>query len=156
MGERFWFRMGFLSDFLKLKEKIHSQQKASSDEAIGNKKVVKANNTFIMDLVAGRLILTRPLGVGGFRLAVWAHQSIWIFCSRKAHPATLVVLDKYIAIGTQLKMERPGKGATVTVCEVLEGPIVRLKNGSVLQLKTEELARQSMPQKWKKFCSSAT
>ncbi len=140
-GKDFGLEWGFLSDFLKLKEKIHSQQKASSDEAIGNKKVVKANNTFIMDLVAGRPILTRPLGVGGFRLR-YGRTRVSGFSAAAAHPATLVVLDKYIAIGTQLKMERPGKGATVTVCEVLEGPIVRLKNGSVLQLKTEELARQ--------------
>src|SRR3989344_1688748 len=58
------------------------------------------------------------------------------------HPATLMVLEKYIAIGTQLKVERPGKGATVTMCDTLEGPIVRLKDGSVLKLNTEEEARQ--------------
>jgi DNA polymerase II large subunit len=43
-------------------------------------------------------------------------------------------------------VERPGKAATVTVCDVLEGPIVRLKDGSVMQFYNEEQARQHLTQ----------
>ncbi|MEW5896729.1 MAG: DNA polymerase II large subunit [Nanoarchaeota archaeon] len=104
-------------------------------------KQVKPNNTFIMDLVAGRPILTYPLGVGGFRLRYGRTRTSG-FSASALHPATLIVLDKYIAIGTQLKVERPGKGATVTICDTLEGPIVRLNDKSVVHLKTEEIAKQ--------------
>ncbi len=140
-GKSFGLEWDFMNDFLHLKEKIHAQRSSTEKETEGIKRMVKANNTFIMDLVAGRPILTHPLGVGGFRLRYGRTRTSG-FSATAVHPATLIVLDKYIAIGTQLKVERPGKGATVTVCEYLEGPIVRLKNGSVLQLKTEEQARQ--------------
>ena len=137
------FQLGhwsFLADFIKLKEEIHAAhagKKSSSEE----KKTVKPNNTFIMDLVAGRPILTHPLGVGGFRLR-YGRTRVSGFSACGIHPATLRVLNNYIAIGTQLKVERPGKAASVTVCETVEGPIVRLLNGSVLQLNTEEEAKQ--------------
>ena len=146
-GKDFGLEWSFLEEFLQLKEKIHAQHAAASQEKgkiAEAKKVVKANNTFIMDMVAGRPILTYPLGVGGLRLR-YGRTRVSGFSAAGMHPATLMVLEKYIAIGTQLKVERPGKGATVTVCDTLEGPIVRLKDGSVLKLTTEEEARQHNP-----------
>lgn len=149
-GKEMELEWDFLADFIKLKEKIHAAHAAPNTVAPSaspdkkdepKKKVVKANNTFIMDLVAGRPILTHPLGVGGFRLRYGRNRTSG-FSAASLHPATLIALDKYIAIGTQIKVERPGKAATVTVCETLEGPIVRIKNGSVLQLKTETEAKK--------------
>ncbi|MEK6969739.1 MAG: DNA polymerase II large subunit [Nanoarchaeota archaeon] len=141
-GQTFGLEWGFLDQFLKVKEKVHAASSSKKEDLPeGGKKTVKANTTFIMDLVAGRPILTHPLGVGGFRLRYGRTRTSG-FSAAALHPATLMVLEKYIAIGTQLKMERPGKGATVTICEILEGPIVRLNSGTVLQLKTEEEARQ--------------
>ena len=141
-GKDFGLNWEFMGEFLQLKEKIHAQH-ASKDKENNKeeKKVVKANNTFIMDMVAGRPILTYPLAIGGLRLR-YGRTRVSGFSAAGMHPATLMVLEKYIAIGTQLKMERPGKGATVTICDTLEGPIVRLKNGSVLKLNSEEEARQ--------------
>ncbi len=143
-GKDFGLDWGFMSEFLQLKEKIHAQHAASKDKekTAEAKKVVKANNTFIMDMVAGRPILTYPLGVGGLRLR-YGRTRVSGFSAAGLHPATLMVLEKYIAIGTQLKVERPGKAATVTICDTLDGPIVRLKDGSVLKLNTEEEARQN-------------
>jgi DNA polymerase II large subunit len=131
----------FLGDFLKLKEEIHASHNGEKSENTNEKKVVKPNNTFIMDLVAGRPILTHPLGIGGFRLRYGRNRTSG-FSACALHPATMLVLNKYIAIGTQLKTERPGKATTVTVCDTLEGPIVSLEDGSVLQLTSSELAKQ--------------
>jgi DNA polymerase II large subunit len=131
----------FLADFLALKEKIHSEHSSVKESSKEKKKTVKANNTFIMDMVAGRPILTHPLAEGGFRLRYGRTRTSG-FSASAAHPATLLVLNKYIAIGTQLKTERPGKATTITICDTLEGPIVSLEDGSVLQLKTANLVRQ--------------
>ncbi len=141
-GKDFGLDWGFMSEFLQLKEKIHAQHAASKDKdkPLETKKTVKANNTFIMDMVAGRPILTYPLAVGGLRLR-YGRTRVSGFSAAGMHPATLMVLEKYIAIGTQLKVERPGKGATVTICDTLEGPIVRLKDGSVMKFNNEEEAR---------------
>ncbi|MDO8510866.1 MAG: DNA polymerase II large subunit [Nanoarchaeota archaeon] len=145
-GKDFGLDWEFMNEFLQLKEKIHAQHAAAKEKekTTETKKVVKANNTFIMDMVAGRPILTHPLGIGGLRLR-YGRTRVSGFSAAGMHPATLMVLEKYIAIGTQLKVERPGKGATVTICDTIEGPIVRLKDGSVLKLKTEEAARQHNP-----------
>ena len=131
----------WLKDFIALKEKVHATHSAPSSPSESGEQKVKANNTFIMDLVAGRPIITHPLAEGGLRLRYGRTRTTG-FSAAGLHPATLVVLDKYIAVGTQLKVERPGKAASVTVCEVLEGPIVKLKDGSVLALKTGEEAKK--------------
>ncbi len=162
-GKEMGLEWSWLADFIKLKEEIHSSHGAakaaaaekttldklsldksssekSPDEKAVSEKVVQANNTFIMDLVAGRPILTHPLGAGGFRLRYGRTRTTG-FSATAIHPATMLVLNKFIAIGTQLKVERPGKAATVTVCDSLEGPIVRLADGSVLKLQSEEEAK---------------
>lgn len=135
----------WLKDFIALKEKVHAAHGAQSSLTEPGEQKVKANNTFIMDLVAGRPIITHPLAEGGLRLRYGRTRTTG-FSACGLHPATLIVLDKYIAIGTQLKVERPGKAASVTVCEVLEGPIVRLKDGSVVALKTEDEAKKYNPE----------
>src|SRR3989344_3308857 len=145
-GRQFDLQWDFLQEFIALKEKVHAEHSASkSEEKEEHKKVVKPNDTYITDLVAGRPILTHPLREGGFRLRYGRTRTSG-FSAAAVHPATLIVLDKYIAIGTQLKMERPGKGATVTLSTTIEGPIVRLQDGSVMQFETEEEARTYNPQ----------
>jgi DNA polymerase II large subunit len=146
-GQDFDLEWTFISDFLKLKEKIHAahnkestKDKKGEDEK-SEEKTVKANDTFIADLVAGRPVLTHPLAEGGFRLRYGRGRTSG-FSATAAHPATLIVLDKYIAIGTQLKIERPGKAATITLCDTLEGPIVKLVDGSVVKLNSEEQAKK--------------
>ena len=142
-GKSFGLEWEWLKDFISLKEQIHTahaSKEPKKEENKEQKKSVKPNNTFLMDMVAGRPILTHPMGIGGFRLR-YGRSRMTGFSASAIHPATMIVLDKYIAIGTQLKNERPGKGATVTVCDTLEGPIVRLNEGAVLQLKTEEEAK---------------
>ncbi len=131
----------WLPSFIKLKEQIHASVESSPTP---QEKALKPNNTYLADLVAGRPILTHPLRPGGFRLR-YGRTRVSGFSAVGVHPATLIVLYRYIAIGTQLKIERPGKAATVTVCEALEGPIVRFADGSVLQLTTEEEALKHLP-----------
>ncbi len=139
-GKQFDLDWNFLEGFIALKEKIHAAHAAPKKEESSSQLTVKPNNTFIMDLVAGRPIITHPLGVGGLRLRYGRNRTSG-FSATAMHPATMIALDKFIAIGTQLKMERPGKAATVTVCDTLDGPIVRLNDGSVIQLSSEEQAR---------------
>ena len=143
-GKDLGLEWGWLEEFLKLKEKIHSKGEVKK-QSTDTKKTVKPNNTFIMDLVAGRPILTHPLGIGGFRLRYGRGRTCGMYATG-LHPATMIVLDKFIAIGSQLKVERPRKGATTTVCDTLEGPIVKLQDGSVLQLNTEEEAISNLSQ----------
>ncbi len=119
----------FMEKFCKLQTKINSKKKDTNES---NEKISPDYN-FIKDIVAGRPVLTYPLRKGGFRLRYGRCRNTGL-SSTAIHPMTMEVLNKYIAIGTQLKMERPGKGTALSSCDSLEGPIVKLENGDVVRL----------------------
>ena len=131
----------FLEEFIKIKEEVHSGGDKKGKEADDGKKTIKPNNTFIMDLVAGRPIITHPMATGGFRLRYGRGRTCGMYAVG-IHPATMVVLNKFIAIGTQMKVERPRKGASATVCDTVEGPTVLLNDGTVMYLDNEEKAKE--------------
>ncbi len=120
----------FLKDFVDLQKQI----KAGSTKE-EEKVKIKPDFTFIKDLVAGRPVLTHPLHIGGFRLR-YGKSRVNGYSAVSLHPATMMVLKRYIAIGTQLKVERPGKAAVITPCDSIEGPIVKLDNNSIVALNT--------------------
>ncbi|MFH0972183.1 MAG: DNA polymerase II large subunit [Candidatus Micrarchaeota archaeon] len=92
---------------------------------------------YIDEIVAGRPIFAYPMARGGFRLRYGRTRFTGI-ASKAVHPATMVALDEFLAFGTQMKIERPGKGCIVTPCSAIEGPTVRLKSGEVRKLETKE------------------
>ena len=129
----------FLKDFLKLQQKEKAQGKAESTQKI------TPNYTFIADIVAGRPVLTHPLRPGGFRLRYGRSRASG-YSSAAIHPATSFILNEYIAVGTQLKVERPGKATALSCCDSIEGPIVLLKDGSVRRLQSFAEAKKYSPE----------
>jgi len=105
---------------------------------------VKPDDRFLEDIVAGRPIFAYPSRKGGFRLRYGRTRMTGI-AAKAIHPATMVLLDNFPAIGTQLKIERPGKGCVVTPCDSIEGPIVKLSDGSVVQVSSVAEAEKLKP-----------
>ena len=97
--------------------------------------------TYIKDLVAGRPVYGHPGMSGGFRFRYGLGRNSG-FSAAAVHPATMAITDDFIAIGTQLKIEKPTKGCAISSCDTIEGPIVKLFNGSVRQLKNLEEAKR--------------
>ncbi len=128
----------FLEKFIALQKK----KKSMGKEKVGETRKISPDYTFIADLVAGRPVITHPLRHGGFRLR-YGKTRFSGYSAAGIHPATMIVLDRFVATGTQLKVERPGKAAAITPCDSIEGPIVKLLDGSVLRLETEGAARQN-------------
>jgi DNA polymerase II large subunit len=128
-----------------LDEFLHIQKKAKSGKSstVSNVKM-PPDYTYIADLVAGRPVLGYPLRPGGFRLRYGRSRTSG-FSAQGIHPATMYILNQYIATGTQLRTERPGKATSLTSCDLIEGPIVRVADGSVMQLKTLDEARRVHP-----------
>jgi len=127
----------FLEKFLKIQKDI----KSKSSEKKEGVELIEPDYTFIKDLVAGRPVLTHPLRKGGFRLRYGRCRNTGL-SANAIHPSTMRVLNDFIATGTQLKTERPGKGTSIYVCDQIEGPIVKLKNGNVKLLDTEDKAKK--------------
>jgi len=100
--------------------------------------------TYIKDLVAGRPVFGHPSRSGGFRFR-YGRGRVNGFSAASIHPATMAITDGFIAIGTQLKVEKPTKGCAITPCDTIEGPIVKLFNGSVKKMRNKEEAKKFYP-----------
>ena len=85
---------------------------------------------YLQDSVGGRPVLAHPSHPGGFRL-VYGRSRTTGLAACAVNPATMVILQHFVAIGTQVKLEYPGKATAMAVCDTVEGPIVELDDGSV-------------------------
>lgn len=136
-GEKFNLNdWSFLKEFLNLQERVKSR--TETEEL---KQKVTPIYTYIKDIVAGRPVLSHPLSAGGFRLRYGRGRTSG-YSSASIHPATMHILNRYLATGTQLKVERPGKATAITTCDTIEGPIVKLKDGSVTRLNKIQKAKE--------------
>jgi len=88
---------------------------------------------FMEDVLAGRPIFSFPQFPGGFRLRYGRARNTGL-AAIGLHPSTMLVLGKFIAVGTQLRLEKPGKAGIVGSVDSIEPPVVRLKNGTVTRL----------------------
>ncbi|MFN3909655.1 MAG: DNA polymerase II large subunit [Candidatus Anstonellaceae archaeon] len=102
---------------------------------------LKEENKFLDEIVAGRPIFSYSLARGGFRLRYGRTRATGI-AAKAIHPATMYILNSFLAIGTQIKIDRPGKGAVVSSCDSIMGPIVSLNNGSVVYVDNIEKAQR--------------
>ena len=128
-------------NFLEVFLEIQKEAKSKGIVKLKDKGVnVSPDYTYIKDLVAGRPVLGHPLANGAFRLRYGRTRTSG-FSSDALHPATLFILNEYIAIGTQLKTERPGKSTVIASCDKIEGPIVKLKDGNVIFIEDIETAK---------------
>ncbi|NIP62339.1 MAG: DNA polymerase II large subunit [Nitrosopumilaceae archaeon] len=89
------------------------------------------------EVIAGRSVLSMPNRLGGFRLR-YGRSCNTGFASIGIHPVIAEILDHTIAVGTQVKIDQPGKGATIAFVDSIETPIVRMTNGNVVKIKNVE------------------
>jgi len=102
---------------------------------------IKPLDKYLRDLIGGRPVFSYPMRKGGFRLRYGRSRNTG-FAAAGMHPATLYVLGEFLATGTQMKTERPGKACGVVPVDSIEGPTVRLKNGDVLRISDEATAKR--------------
>ncbi|MFC1774863.1 DNA polymerase II large subunit [Nanoarchaeota archaeon] len=135
-GEEFnMHHWNFLKEFIEIQK--NAKAKGEKKEDSGG---VAPNYAFVKEIVAGRPVLGYPLENGAFRLR-YGRCRFSGYSAQSIHPATMHVLQDYIATGTQLKTERPGKATSLTMCDTIDGPIVKLENGDVLFLETLQQAK---------------
>ncbi|MBI0584355.1 MAG: DNA polymerase II large subunit [Methanomassiliicoccus sp.] len=128
----------FIDEYLEWK-------KRHDDKGDDNKaKKIVPDAKFLKDMVAGRPVLAHPSRVGGFRLRYGRGRTTGL-AALAIPPATMFALDDFLAVGTQIKIERPGKAGAVTPCDSIEGPILLLKNGDLVQANTAKEAKMYRP-----------
>jgi DNA polymerase II large subunit len=100
------------------------------------KKSEKKSAGFMDDVIAGRPIFSFPSRRGGFRLRYGRARNTGL-SAVGIHPATMLVLERFLAAGTQMRIELPGKGCVTVPVDALELPVVLLKDGSVVRVSLE-------------------
>jgi len=101
--------------------------------------VVKPRDKYLRDLIGGRPVFSYPMRKGGFRLRYGRSRNTG-FAAAGINPATMYILGGFLAVGTQMKTERPGKAAGIVPVDSIQGPTVRLKNGDVLRIDDSQIA----------------
>lgn len=125
----------FIGDF------ISSKSEDADENAV---REVKPQDKYLKDIVAGRPIFGHPSRPGGFRLRYGRGRTCGL-AAIALSPASMYALDEFPAIGTQIKIERPGKAGAVTPCDTIEGPILLLDNGDLVQCNTKAEVMEIRP-----------
>ena len=96
------------------------------------------------EVITGRPVLSMAKRIGGFRLRYGRCYNTG-FATVGIHPAVPALLNYAIVVGTQIKMDVPGKASTIALVDTIEPPIVRLDDGKVIQVSTVEQAERTRP-----------
>jgi DNA polymerase II large subunit len=96
------------------------------------------------EVITGRPVLSMARRIGGFRLRYGRCYNTG-FATVGIHPAVPALLNYAIVVGTQIKMDMPGKASTIALVDAIEPPIVRLDDGRVIQVSTVEQAERIRP-----------
>jgi DNA polymerase II large subunit len=96
----------------------------------------KRKKGFLDDLIAGRPVFGRPSAKGSFRLRYGRARNSGLEAVG-LNPDTMSLLG-FTAAGTQIKPELPGKAGCVVPVDTIEGPTVKLKDGSLVRLDSAE------------------
>ncbi len=126
-----------LSGWDWMEEFVKMQNDIKESKNIG----AEATAVYIKDLVAGRPVFAHPSFSGGFRLRYGRSRNNG-YSTLSLHPATMALTGNFIAVGTQLKIEKPTKGCTISPCDSIDGPIVKFKNGSVKKISDFRIAEK--------------
>jgi DNA polymerase II large subunit len=91
------------------------------------------------EVITGRPVLSMNKKIGGFRLRYGRCFNTG-FATIGIHNTIPVLLNSAVVVGTQIKMDVPGKASTIALIDTIEPPIVKLDDGTVLQINTVEQA----------------
>ena len=82
------------------------------------------------EVISGRAVLSMPHRRGGLRLRYGRAMNTGL-STIGLHPALTTLLEYPVVPGTQVKVDLPGKAATIAFVDSIEGPTALLKDGSV-------------------------
>lgn len=102
---------------------------------------IQPKEKYLEDIIAGRPVLAYPSRKGGFRIRYGRSRNTGL-AALGVHPATMILLDNFIACGTQLIIERPGKGCVAMPVNSIHGPIVKLNDGSIQRIDSVDEAKR--------------
>ena len=131
-------------DFISKFASKGKDEEGSDDPDAFKSRKVKPIDKFMKDIIAGRPIFGGPQHPGGFRLRYGRGRPSGL-AAASLNPASMLVLDDFITVGTQMKIERPGKACAVTPSHDSEGPYVVLSSGQFLRVDEASIMQEIRP-----------
>ncbi len=93
---------------------------------------VTPDYSFASDALMGRPTFSDATEKGGFRLR-YGHARNTGIAGIGIHPGTMAAVKEFLAPGTHIRTERPGKGSIVAPIDSIKPPVILLKNGDVVE-----------------------
>ena len=115
-------------------------EEGEEDDKFKSRRVPKISK-FMKDIIAGRPVFGSPLEKGGFRLRYGRARPSGL-AAGSCNAASMAAMDDFIAVGTQMKIERPGKACAITPCDIAEGPWAILSDGTFKRYDSEQEFRE--------------
>ncbi len=112
----------------------------SVGEAKGAENEKKKIAGFMEDIIAGRPVFSFPSHQSGFRLRYGRARNTGL-AAIGINPLTMSILNQFLAGGTQIRIELPGKGGVVLPVDTIEPSIVLLEDGAVIRVTAQNVAQ---------------
>jgi DNA polymerase II large subunit len=119
-------------DWLKELKGAIQKEGSSEDDTVHHR---------MSEVITGRPVLSMSNRIGGFRLRYGRCYNTG-FSTIGIHPTVPVLLNYAIVVGTQIKIDTPGKAATIALVDSIEPPLVKLDDGTVTYVYSIEHAHK--------------
>lgn len=106
---------------------------------LGSTNGVETSARFMEEIIIGRPVFSFPGAAGGLRLRYGRARNTGL-AAVGMHPASMLVLKRFLTTGVQLRIELPGKSAVVTPVDSIESSVVRLRDASVVRVESVQHA----------------
>ncbi|MFW6007802.1 MAG: DNA polymerase II large subunit [archaeon] len=125
----------WLEKFMKGKEE---EEKEKEEEKNVSKNLSDYHNkSYTKNSTIGRAVLSYHQEKGGFALRYGNARNTSLYAFG-VHPQVTKGFNNYLTVGTQLKVSYPEKGCTIQVCDKAHPQVVKLENGDVIKMDSEE------------------
>jgi len=111
-------------------ESIINKLNISGWSWISRIEVESTKSEYLKEVLIGRPFFSSSESFGGFRIRYGRARNTGLM-AMGIHPMAMELLRGFLSIGSQLRIDRPGKSAIVMPVDAIMPPIVRTKDGSV-------------------------
>lgn len=113
----------WLQHFIKSREHEEIDELFSPNE--------EKEDKIVEEVIIGRPVISLKNNRASFRIR-YGRQANMGISAVGLHPSVYFLLDYFIVVGSQLKVNLPGKGAITVPCSICNPPVVELDDGSVI------------------------
>ncbi|MHA1268693.1 MAG: DNA polymerase II large subunit [Candidatus Helarchaeota archaeon] len=113
------------------------QEEQNNLDDLDDDEKIKPKDKYISGVIAGRPIFSHPSRKQGFRIRYGRVRNSGL-AAVGLNLYTMKITENFLVDGTQFITERPGKGSISIAVDSIEGPIVKLFDGSVIKIENKK------------------